>query len=225
MNEIENKKGLSKLTIIILIGVLILIITTVIIVININSNKKANNAPSSSSNASSAQKNTETEQSIDQNTNRLTGIYRVPMKNIYISTPAYQEIEEAYTELFIVQNSRYIAITAARKDTASSVQDAHTKAFEEFKQNIQSYSYVNSLSITKDSTKTINGIDIYRFEGTMNCGHDTVYDAYAVGYSFIMDGIPCEIIGSVIDKNQSESLINEISAVVNEMIKSVRTEE
>lgn len=40
MNEIENKKGLSKLTIIILISILLFAIATIIIIVNINSNKK-----------------------------------------------------------------------------------------------------------------------------------------------------------------------------------------
>ncbi len=40
MNEIENKKSLSKLTIIILISILLFTIATTIIIVNINSNKK-----------------------------------------------------------------------------------------------------------------------------------------------------------------------------------------
>ena len=32
--------------------------------------------------------------------------YKVPMKDIYIDAPNYQEIEQAYTELFIVHESK-----------------------------------------------------------------------------------------------------------------------
>ena len=67
-------------------------------------------------------------------------------------------------------------------------------------------------------------IHVYYFEGMIHYGEKNPYDAYGIGYSFIMDGIPCAIIGSVTDKDQPEELKEEIKAVVNAMMLSVRSE-
>ena len=173
-------------------------------------------------------KNDETENNEKEeqkNSVDLSLTYKVPMKNVYVDAPNYQEIEEGYTELFIVHESKYVAITSDKKSTATSVKDAHEIAFNKFKTNMQNYEGgVNSIVIEKEETKQINGIEVYCFEGKINYGKDNVYDGYAKGYAFIMDGVPCEIIGSVIDDGQSSALINEISTVVDAMIKTAREE-
>lgn len=173
-------------------------------------------------------KNDETESTNKEETKdsvELSLTYKVPMKNVYVDAPNYQEIEEGYTELFIVHESKYVAITSDRKSIAASVKDAHEIAFNKFKTNMQNYEGgVNGISIVKEETKQINGIEVYSFEGKINYGKDNVYDGYAKGYAFILDGVPCEIIGSVIDDSQSDALINEISAVVDAMIKTAREE-
>lgn len=151
--------------------------------------------------------------------------YQVPMKDIVIDAPYYQEIEQAYTELFMVRNSRYTAVTTAFRSTAADAKDAHEKAFEEFVMNMENYEGgVNSLNITKDEVTTVNGMEVYRFEGTLNYGINQIYDGYVKGYSFIMDGIPCEIIGSVVDPEQPDELIEEISQIVDGMMQSARSE-
>lgn len=166
-----------------------------------------------------------TEKEEQKNSVDLSLTYKVPMKNVYVDAPNYQEIEEGYTELFIVHESKYVAITSDRKSTATSVKDAHEIAFNKFKTNMQNYEGgVNSIVIEKEETRQINGIEVYCFEGKINYGKDNVYDGYAKGYAFIMDGVPCEIIGSVIDDGQSSALINEISTVVDAMIKTAREE-
>lgn len=158
---------------------------------------------------------------------KLSGTYNVPLKAIYVDVPNYQEIEEGYTELFIIHDSRYVAVTADRRnDTAKSAKEAHDPAFLKLKQNMQNYEGgINGITITKDEETTINGIDMYLFEGTINYGTDTKFDGYAKGCAFVLDGIPCEIVGSVIDKSQSQELIDEISEIVDEMTQTVRSEE
>ena len=88
------------------------------------------------------------------------------------------------------------------------------------------YHPINSISITSEKTEKINGLEVYRFEGTMNCRKpdDTSsnYDAYVVGYSFVINGVPCSIIGSVQDVKQEQSMIKEMKATVEAMIKTVR---
>ena len=174
----------------------------------------------------------ENKEQVKDNTNNntdsslLSGTYKVPLKNIYVDVPNYQEIEQAFTELFIVHDSKYVAFTSAKMSTANNTKEAHKVAFEEFIPNMQNYEGgINSINITKSEEIKVNGIDVYSFEGTINYGTDTKFDGYAKGYSFVLDGVPCEIIGSVIDKKQDPATIKEISSVVDAMIKTLRTEE
>ena len=156
----------------------------------------------------------------------MTRTYKVPLRNIYVDVPNYQEIEQCYTELFIIHDSRYVSLTSAFDDVASTPKEAHKVTFKKLIQNMQNYEGgINGINITKDEETTINGIDMYLFEGTINYGTDTKFDGYAKGCAFVLDGIPCEIVGSVIDKSQSQALIDEISNIVDEMTQTVRSEE
>ncbi len=149
--------------------------------------------------------------------------YQVPTKQIYMETPDYQEIEEGYTSLFIIHNTKYVAITAARRESAANVNEAHEKAFAKFKQNMTAYEGgVNGITMTKEETQTVNGIEFYTYEGKIHYGVANKYDGYAIGCAFVMDGIPCEIVGSVVDPSQSEEMIEEIRSVVQAMMQSVR---
>lgn len=150
--------------------------------------------------------------------------HKVSGKNIYVDAPNWQEIDKGFTKLYILHGEKYVAITAEKNNTTTDLDKAHEYAFAKFKQNIQNYSYVNSLNVTKNSKETVNGVEVYKYEGTLNCGKDTVYDAYVIGYSFIMDGVPCTITGSVVDKTQPDEMIKEVKSTVEAMIKTLRTE-
>lgn len=176
--------------------------------------------------STSEQAESKTNGGASENKKILTTTYKVPLQKIYIDVPNYQEIEVGYTELFIIHDSRYVSITTAFDDKANTPKEAHEYAFSKYKSNMRNYAGgVNGLTISNDEEIQINGIDIYSFEGTINYGTDTKFDGYAKGYSFVLDGVPCEIIGSVIDKSQDKELIKEIEEIVSEMIKTVRTEE
>lgn len=169
------------------------------------------------------QQNTDLEEKTNQSL--LPYTYCVPLEDIYIDVPNYQEIEQGYTQVYIVHDSRYVTITSDFDSVASDAKDAYLKTFEVFRDNMQNYEGgLNYFNITTDKMMTINGIDIYYFEGTINYGEENPYDGYGVGYSFIMNDIPCAIIGSVIDKEQPEELKKEIKEIVDVMMQSVRSE-
>lgn len=174
-----------------------------------------------------ANNNNLTEESIEQEENNnvdLSYTYKVSGKNIYVDAPNWQEINKGFTQLYILHGQKYVAVTAEKNNSTTDLNEAHQFAFEKFKQNIQNYSYVNSLNVTKNSKETVNGVEVYKYEGTLNCGKDTVYDAYVIGYSFIMDGVPCNITGSVIDQEQPDEMIKEVKLIVESMIKTLRSE-
>lgn len=161
----------------------------------------------------------------DESKELLPYTYRIPMEDIYIDVPNYQEIAQGYTQVFIVHDSKYVTVTSAFDTQATDAKDAYNKSFDTFRICMQNYeSGPKSFNIVTDQTMTINGIDVYYFEGTIRYGEENPYDTYGIGYSFIMDGIPCAIIGSVTDKDQPEELKEEIKAVVNAMMLSVRSE-
>lgn len=161
----------------------------------------------------------------DESKELLPYTYNVPLRNIYVDVPNYQEIEEGYTRVFIVHGKKYVTFTSVLNAQATDAKDAYNKTFQLFKLNMQNYEGgPNSFNIITNQTMTINGIDVYYFEGMIHYGEKNPYDAYGIGYSFIMDGIPCAIIGSVTDKDQPEELKEEIKAVVNAMMLSVRSE-
>lgn len=169
------------------------------------------------------QQNTHSEES--KNQSLLPYTYQVPLRDIYVDVPNYQEIEEGYTRVFIVHEKKYVTVTSVLNNTATDAKDAYSKAFDVFCVCMQNYEGgPNFFHIKADKMMTINGIDVYYFEGTINYGEENLYDGYGVGYSFIMDDIPCAIIGSVIDKEQPEELKKEIKEIVDAMIQSVRSE-
>lgn len=242
---LKDKKGIS-LIVLVLIVVAIIVVGAVAIVLVINKGNdntaNSNNSLNTSNNNSqvTTNKNENTMQDTQNNssTNILSGgTYKVPGKNIYVDVPNWQKMEKGYTELFILHGIKYIAFTANRDGTTENIAAAHDSAFKYFKQSIQNYSYVNSLTVKKDSTQKINGIDVYKYEGTLNCGHDTIYDAYVIGFSFILDGVPCNITGSVIAEDGKTYTMNgkqltvdydkevtEMASIVEAMIQTVRTE-
>ncbi len=177
------------------------------------------------------QQKEEDKQNEQQIENKITFSYsyKVPGKNIVIDVPSYQEMEKGFTQLYILHGERYVAVTAEVNATVQTLNEAHDVAFAFFKEAIQNYSYVNSLNVILDSTESINGIEVYKYEGTLSCAldysnRDNAYDAYVIGYSFIMDGVPCTITGSVIDQDQEQDMIDEMKATVEAMIKTLRSE-
>lgn len=114
----------------------------------------------SSSQVSQTEGNSETV--AQSSSTKLSGTYKVPLRNIYVDIPNYKELEKAYTELFIVHDSRYVTFTSARLSKADSAKDAHNVAFKEMIPNMQNYEGgINGITITKDEETTINGIDMY----------------------------------------------------------------
>ena len=161
-----------------------------------------------------------------QKSSLLTGTYKVPLKDIYIDTPNYHEVEEGYMQIFTVPDTKYVAISTQRKKSPTNVTEAHEMATEILIKGMSSHDGgVNSINITEDEVIDVNGIEVYSFEGTINYGRVNIHDGWAKGYSFIMDGIPCQIIGSVTDDSQSQEMIDEIDEIVTAMMESVRSEE
>lgn len=160
------------------------------------------------------------------NTDLIPKTNKVPGYDIYVNVPNYQEIEDGYTRRFVVHGQKMVTFTADKKSEGkvNGPKDAHDYAFKKMTQNL-SNEYLNFLTPEKESVETINGIEVYRYEGTVNIGRDTIWEAYAVGYSFEFEGLACNINAMVMDKEQPEELKALMKDVADAMIYTVRNEE
>ncbi len=153
----------------------------------------------------------------------LTKTYRIPAKKIYVNVPDYQEIESGFTKLYVVGRQINIAITADDTIKETALEQAHQAIFKDYVKNMQNYATIDELKIEKDSKVTVNGTEMYKFEGKLECHAETGnYELYTIGYSFVMDGIPCSIEGTVLDESQPEDMINQVRDTVNAMAQTVR---
>lgn len=170
---------------------------------------------------SSSVDKTKEEESSTATTDFLGSTYKVPLLDIYVDVPTYQQMEKGFTEIFIEHDVKFVAFTALRKQEASTNEIAHSKTFEVFKDNIHNYCHISSFNFLTTKTETINEIDVYYYEGTLNCEENP--NSYIVGYSFVFENVPCNITGAVIAKEQKDTMKDEIKEVVFSMMKSVRS--
>lgn len=150
--------------------------------------------------------------------------YNVPLADVYIDAPAWQEIEKGTTEVFIVQEQKFVSVTVSF-DKANNLQEVHTLNGDSMMANLENFFMPQEIVIESDSTDIINGVKVYRYEGHIACGKAQPYDAYIVGYDFIINDIPVSIHGGVINKDQPEDIKTEIKTIVDEMMETLRTEE
>lgn len=154
---------------------------------------------------------------------QLSKIYKVPQKLIYINAPStYEETQNGYSKIYFVKNKKYIAITAEKSMEATELTKAQDIVFSKIKENVKDFTYINNLEIEQEKTEKINEIEMYRYEGKLICGRTVKASAYVVGYTFIIDKIPCNITGVVTEKEQNEESIQEIKSLVDEMARTVR---
>lgn len=162
----------------------------------------------------------------DVSEDALVSTYKVPSKEVYIDVPGYREEENAYAEVFFGPDFKYVAIESERSfdGKVSDVTEAHKVCIDGFLFDMECY-LVRGYSANKEEIVTVNGMDMVYFEGTVHCGDNPKYDVYGVGYSFLMDGMPCQIFGSFSDENHNPEDEAELKALVTEMAKTVRNHE
>lgn len=140
-----------------------------------------------------------------------------------MNVPNYQEIEIARSEFFVIGRDINIVVTPNWKIQGTTVEQAHKDIFQDYKKNMQNYATIDELKVEKDSKLTINGIEMYKFEGKLACHAETGnYELYTIGYSFVMDGIPCSIEGTVLNKSQPQDMIDNVRDTINAMAQTVR---
>lgn len=189
------------------------------------SEKPNDNKDKANANVENIQKETEDEKEEKKEENKLlSGVYQVPLEEVYIDTPAFNMIESGYSTLFMINDLKYVAFTCLYNEVGTSGEDAFQETFNKLKDNLRGYHQINELNEVEENNVNVNGIETYCIKGIVNCGTENKYDAYIYGYSFVFGGYPCSIIGVVEDKTQTQDDIDNITEIVDAMMKSVRSE-
>ncbi len=221
---------------------LCIILTVLLVLLSLAGCGKAKDADTTSKDKAKTTDNVEIN-STDENTdsaseNELgfnTEVYRVPMRNIYIELPAspYHLVELPPTKAAFIYDEQCISMTSNELSKATDLAGAQKENIIKYGSSMRNDFKFDSLTVKEDEYVTINGIEMYRFEGEFNCYYETLYKdrtekttytQYAVGYTFIMDGIPCSFIGVVLDEEQSQSVIKDVEEKVDALIKTLRSE-
>lgn len=225
----ENKKGVSIILIIIIVAVLIVGVATTIILVN---NSSKNETPDDTIIEITEDKNESTKKDNTSSKADPTvvdgikldgGIHKVPTYDIYIRVPNYHPKENGFNYLLSDNDNIIISIASLFSAKGSTLEQAQKDVVDNYILEMQNYAKIKNLTIEKDEYVTINGIDMYKFEGKLNCTAEIGdYDLYTIGYTFIMDGIPCCVQGTVYNEDQPEEMINTTRNTVNAMIKTLR---
>lgn len=137
--------------------------------------------------------------------------------------PNYHPKENGFNYLLSDNDNIIISIASLFSAKGSTLEQAQKDVVDNYILEMQNYAKIKNLTIEKDEYVTINGIDMYKFEGKLNCTSEIGdYDLYTIGYTFIMDGIPCCVQGTVYNEDQPEEMINTTRDTVNAMIKTLR---
>ncbi len=151
---------------------------------------------------------------------------KFPLAKVYIDGPNYQIIENGSTKLYNVGGSRFIALTSddgAKVNKPSEILDTY---LEDFKMGVETNcngSRPVKFNIKESKEIKISDIDFYRFQGDLVV-NNTVEDknCYAVGYTFIRNNIPFQVVGVVVSDEQKQEEIDEITTYVDAMVKTIR---
>ena len=152
---------------------------------------------------------------------------KLPIEEIFIlreyciNFPAWSVYDSAYLKICNNQES-IISIVDTDEDTTST-NDAHDKAIKCYIDNIYMEAPVLDVIVKNECTEIINGIEMYRYEGYAEIQLDReVQEAYAIGYSFVLEGKACTLIGVILDLDQTQEMMDEMEDTVDLMIQTLR---
>ena len=146
---------------------------------------------------------------------------KIGLRDYYINFPAWSVYDSAYLKICNNQES-IISIVDTDEDT-TSLDDAHDKAIKCYIDNIYMEAPVLDVIAKNECTEIINGIEMYRYEGYAEIQLDReVQEAYAIGYSFVLEGKACTLIGVILDLDQTQEMMDEMEKTVDLMIQTLR---
>ena len=154
---------------------------------------------------------------------------KVPGEDIYINHPKDMRFEkQAHTILFYNSTDWLVGLTFDLNNNFSgTIADVLPVLSQNFVNDSATSSNGNlyGSDITESSSKQtkVNGFDSINFTGvTVNDGK---WDCHTYGYTFVINDIPCAVIGIVSTQAQEEAMIEQLDKAVDEIAATIRTAE
>lgn len=151
------------------------------------------------------------------------------LADVYLDyEPELTTREEGYTVLVYNTNDALVGLTALTDDKYSgTLKDAVELFKTQFLYDASCVSkgalFGSSFEVTSSKEVTIAGRESVCFIATVS--NRDKWDCHVYGYVFVIDEVPCAVIGLVSADTQDPAMIAEIDARVDRMAATIRTEE
>lgn len=210
------------------LSVLLVIMLVVSLVACANNNTPDDtNEPSSTNSEEQASTNNETPTSSSSETKENVKTAQIPGREIYVDySSSMRKKDQAYTVLMYENNDALVGLSFKNDGGFNGSLDDVVNLFKsDFINDAATSSsgdlYGSEISITSSQKTTMANRESIKFSGTVR-NKDT-WDCHVYGYAFIIDNIPCAVIGLVSAQAQDASMISEIDAHVEEIASTIRT--
>ena len=156
---------------------------------------------------------------------------KFPLVKKYVDGPRWQIVEKGYTELFNINDRKFVALTTNDELSVSKPSEVLEALLKDFQQGTYSMCGVKDVikyDIKDTKEMTINGTDYVRYQGYLVCEGELkeMFNCYFVGYTFIVEkngkNVPCQMIGAVVSDEQEQSDIDEITKYTDAMVYTIR---
>ena len=156
-----------------------------------------------------------------------TNVATVPLKGIFVNGYKGMRLKKVtYANMFYVDNESMTALAYDRTNPFNgTIEDVVGFLNDAFLKDINNNCEVTvegcKIAIENSENVTINGFESIKFTG--NIPSDGV-ELHVYGYSFVINDIPCMVVGLVSDRDQNPELISSVNNHVDNMVKTIRTE-
>ena len=155
-----------------------------------------------------------------------TVTYEIPMESIYFDYPAeLSYFTQPYTQLLYTSKDALVGICFTFDEYTGALEDVYDYLMPHFLDDAATSSWGNlyeaGYELVSSEKVTVNGIESCKFYVTATDAER--WDCHVYGYSFVIDGIACAVIGIVSTEAQEADLIAEYDALVDQIAATVRT--
>lgn len=214
-----------------IVMVLLVAFTTVFLVACTTKNQKKSDNKEESSNITVENPSDKEESEIPEDIDPVDEVKtaKVPGKEIYVDYDiSMRKKEEAYTTLMYQNNDSLVGL-AFKKDVihTGTLEDVIALFKTDFINDASTSSagnlYGSEIVVKATEKTTISGFESVKFTGTAL--NKDEWECHVYGYTFVIEGTPCAIIGIVSAQAQDATMIAEIDAQVDKIASTIRTTE
>lgn len=184
------------------------------------------NKPTSTNSEEQASTNNETPTSSSNETKENVKTAQIPGREIYVDySTSMRKKDQGNTVLMYKSNDCLVGLSYQKTGFTGTLNDVVDLFKNSFINDAANSSrgdlYGSEISISSSQKTTMANRESIKFTGTVR--NEDSWDCHVYGYAFIIDNIPCAVIGLVSAQAQDASMISEIDAHVEEIASTIRT--